>query len=124
MNRRELDGLCGMFEMEEAVELMLQRSEATGVPFGWLTLHPEDFIKQEPNSSWYSSLVGFCQLLARGWVVPGYPNSEFKVDKSLTSLMRGHNAVWRDLPDPPTLDEWFNKRFPSFEKKEVKSCPH
>ena len=103
-NRKELDGLMGMYEMEMAIEVMLQKSEKTGTPFGALLMYPGEF----PGDG---SLVGFCQLLARGYMTTGYPNGEFKVDKSLTEHMRKSRDCWKDLTDPPTWDEWFKARF-------------
>ncbi len=109
MNRKELDGLHGMYEMEGAVEVMLQKAERTGTPFGALLMFPGEFIGEKGACS---ALVGFCHLLASGYVVPGYPNSEFKVDKSLCERLRNHNPVWKSLADPPSWEEWYVRRYP------------
>ena len=97
-NRKELDGLLGMYEMEVALEIMLQRSEQKGISFEKLTVGPDDFILLQ-------SLIGFCHLLVRRLVVPAiYPNSEFMIGQSLVDRMR-IREVWKDLPNPPTMEE-------------------
>lgn len=105
-NRKELDGLLGMYEMEQAIEVMLQKSEASGRPFGALEMCPEDFLKAG------DSLVGFCHLLVRGLMAASYPNGYFKVGKSLIDLMRDRRPdVWKDLADPPTWEEWYEFKY-------------
>ncbi|MDE2095626.1 MAG: hypothetical protein KGL39_00085 [Patescibacteria group bacterium] len=98
--------------MESALEVMLQISEQENKPFEWLVLHPEDFVdvdifnsKGEGNYQ-TGRLCGFCQLLARGWLDPGYPNSHFYPSKALIEQMRERD-VWKDLPNPPTIRQRF-----------------
>lgn len=103
MNRKELDWLLGMYEMETTVEVMLKKSELTGVPFQELIVSDCDFIG--------NGMVGFCQMLCRNLFVPGYPNGEFLVSNRLVDVMRTRE-VWKDMPYPPTLMEVMEKRMP------------
>lgn len=101
-HRKELDGLFGMCEMECCVELMLQKSENTGVPFNQLQMRPDEFSAD--------TLVGFCQLLAHGYIVPLYPNMYFGIGEETIKRMRTRgcwkamgDAVWR--PSGP-INRW------------------
>ena len=106
-HRKELDGLLGMCEMECAVELMLQKSEETSVPFNELWVAPYEFSKD--------TLVGFCQLLVRGCMVPLYPNMYFGIAQELIDRMRTREC-WKTLKDALTPEEYFDKLHPSFKQ--------
>ena len=109
-------GLLGMSEMEWAVEKMLEMAEAKGVPFPLLRVHPEEFIVPDR----LSVLVGFCQLVAHGWLVPSYPNSTFVCSQGLIERMRTRK-VWADLPDvldnPLGFMEAESRKFPALGKR-------
>ncbi len=75
--RKELSAFLGMYEMECAVEVMLQKAERLGKTVDQLVFYPEEFIEGSGN------LVGFCQLIHNGWVLPGYPNCEFYLANGL-----------------------------------------
>ena len=92
-HRKELNGLFGMCEMECAVELMLQKSETTGVPFNELQMRLDEFSRD--------TLVGFCQLLVRGYMVPLHPNMYFGVGEEIIKRLRRRDC-WKMLPDALT----------------------
>ncbi len=98
MNRKELDWLMGMYEMEEALDVMLDKSEATGVPFEKLKVYHQDFKNK--------GLTGFCILLVNQWMRTGYPNGTFGPRKKLIERMR-ERSCWEKMPDPPTEEEWW-----------------
>ncbi len=101
MNRKELDGMFGMWEMEACIESLLQKSERQGTPFHRLIIQATDFQGRE--------LTGFCQLLYRRYFQPIYPNSDFGIHLSLVERMR-QREVWRDMPDPPDyIGEFCNR---------------
>lgn len=111
MNRKELDGLLGMYEMEKAVEVMLWLSEDKGKPFHELVVRPGDFFRLQSDGSVpdLSALIGFCHLLTEGFMVSAYPNSCFRPSAALTARMRGHHECWKGLQDPLPPDEWIER---------------
>jgi hypothetical protein len=91
----------GMVEMEQAIEVMLQKAEKTADPFAsfvWQDMHPSEFMQES------ASLVGLCQLLANDWMTTFYPNSRFFVSQKLVERMR-EREVWKGMPDAPTTGE-------------------
>ena len=102
IHRKELDYLMGMSEMESAIEVMLQKSESSGVPFQEIYML---------TSEMWQEAVGFCQLLGRGWMSPSYPNGQFVVSKCLVERMR-QRECWKGMPDPPTFEERMAKYCP------------
>jgi hypothetical protein len=103
MNRKELDRTFGMYKMEMAIEVMLQKSEESLVPFPELAVSYHDF--QD------GALTGFCHLLCRGMFMPGYPNIWFWVTQKLVEHMRKF-PPWKDMADAPTFDWHAAKLFP------------
>lgn len=98
---KEYQGLLGMYEMEVALHLIVERAKSTNTPFGWIGVRPSDF----KEDMW---LIGFCQLLARGMFEPGYPNSVFHPTKELVERMRTREC-WKYLADPPSTTERIDK---------------
>ena len=116
MHRAELNGLIGWCEAECAVEAMLRKSERLGLPFEKMWVRPDEFSKDE--------LVGFCILLAQGYMRSGYPTGYFWVGKSLVEKMRGI-PVFSRMPDPLSFVEMYFKgreEYASAVNKES-SCP-
>lgn len=96
-HRGELNGLLGTCEMECAVELMLQKSEKNDVPFNELRMRADELSGD--------TLVGLCQLLFAGYMVPLYPNNSFGIDKTLVERMRTRQRRdKRGRPDGPGFD--------------------
>lgn len=115
MNRQELDGLMGMWEMECAIEAMLQMSVAKNVPFSELSVQPQNF----GNAT---TLAGFCQLLAQGWM-DLYPyNSYFYVSQKLVERMR-QRKCWQSLPDALTLNQRMERIFNNPKGLETATTP-
>lgn len=97
-HRAELNGLLGWHEAECAVEVMIKKSERLGFPFEKLWIRPDEFSGDE--------LVGFCILLAGGYIRIGYPTGYFWVDRSLVEKMR-QRPIWSQIPDPPEFEEMY-----------------
>lgn len=97
----ELSGMLDMHEMECAVAIMLQKAERLNIPFWDLGMNASEFDIE---------LTGFCQLLARGWLIPAYPNMYFRVGPGLVKIMREHRECWKDMPDPSTFIDWYKAR--------------
>ena len=95
MNRKQLSGMLGMYEMEEAVEHMLQICEKEGKPFHEMLWSAGQFCIPTQLSS---LLVGFCQLLCWKWLLPGYPNSQFYPSNGLIDRMKEHGILDKDTP--------------------------
>lgn len=100
MSRKELDGTFGMYEMEEAVEIMLVASEKENIPFNELGLFPHNFTGSE--------LIGICHLIYRQLLAPFYPNSYFVVTQKLVDHMKGFypwKETWKDMEPVPTFEQ-------------------
>lgn len=105
---RRLAGVLGMLEMEEAVEFALNRWEKRGLPlsrFAEALWSPYDYEKG-------FALVGFCQLIAHGWIKPGYPNCKFFATKGLIERLKQHKILPEDAVDgSASEEEWVNKKY-------------
>ena len=77
----------GMTEMELAIEVMLDKAESRGIDISSAVFWHEDFEGNE------SAMVGFCQLLLRGWMKSGNCNSEFKVHDALRERLHVRGLV-------------------------------
>ena len=100
MHRKELDGLLGNCEMECAVEIMLQKSEVTKIPFERLWMKRADFQG--------SDLIGFRLLIDANCFRPGYPNGYFWPNERLIGIMR-ERLSWAQMPNPPSSEERYFK---------------
>lgn len=76
----DLSGCFGMYEMERAAEIIVKRGEACGwkrfTPDGPMDMSicPEDFIEDK------QSLIGFVELVDRGWLTHGTYNGQWHVN--------------------------------------------
>ena len=103
----------GMTEMEIAAEFMWDKAKRLGVGFHQLRMRPTEFIEATDNSG-QMTLVGFCQLLARGFMIPSYPNSEFAPDKEF--VRRINARMGTNYPDPETELERAQKMIEGWNK--------
>lgn len=83
-------GLMGMSEMETAVRRLLKYAQNSQINFIDCSFSAYIFlgIDNSINNNYGFTkddhgLVGFCNLLAHGWLTPWYPNSCFKASSGL-----------------------------------------
>ena len=104
INRPELDWLLGMYEMEVALEFMLQKAEHANIPFSRMEFHVRDFIDMQDEWN-QQRLVGFCNLCQRGLMESVYPHSYFRPTEGFIQLLRQRRKCFSDLPDPPGIGD-------------------
>ncbi len=87
IERRNLDGLMGMLEMEDAVFVILGKASLRCQGAAEVAVTPQDFIDADNEMGGIRSLDGFAHLLRNGWLAPGKCNGEWKMCASLLSRL-------------------------------------
>lgn len=67
----------GMIEMEEAVEVMVNKAISSGVKFGDVVVMTEEFMGRA------ATVTGLCHLCMNGWLRRGNYNSTFIPENGL-----------------------------------------
>ena len=107
--RKDVDGLIGQYEAEEAVLVLLRKMNEQGVGLLRTIVTLNDFVTDQERT-------GFCCLLCWGWFDAIYPNGYFWPDIKLYEAIKSRDIVPEDVlgsaEDCLTrLDKWVKGTF-------------